>query len=95
MYIITEFADNGDLRARIKTQIEKHRRISEKEVWSIISQIALGLLYLHSHQMLHRDIKTLNILITKDKKVKLADLGESAFIDKKKLTKSIIQVIMK
>jgi len=85
--IVTEFAEYGDLRTKIKIQKAKFKRISEKEIWTIASQIALGLLHLHSHQILHRDIKTLNIVLTKENKVKLGDLGESAFIDKEKLTK--------
>lgn len=90
LYIVTEYAEYGDLRTRIKSQKAKFRKISEKEIWAIAWQIALALLHLHSHQILHRDIKTLNILITKHNRIKLGDLGESVFLDKEKLTKGMV-----
>lgn len=82
LYIVTEFAEHGDLRKLIKIQIERSKRIGENEVWGIIWQVALGLLHLHSHKVIHRDMKTLNILLTKNRRVKIADLGESILVDK-------------
>ncbi len=36
--------------------------------------------YLHSHRIIHRDIKCLNILLTADKKIKIGDLGVSKIV---------------
>ena len=88
-YIVTEFAEFGDLDKLIKNQVAKTRRIGEQEVWGILWQAALGLLHMHSHSIIHRDIKTLNILITKGKQVKIGDLGESVFYNKTKLSRGI------
>ena len=90
LYVVTEFADYGDLNRLIRKQREKSCRIGEREAWDIIWQVSLALLHLHAHKILHRDIKTLNILITKDRIVKLGDLGESVFFNKSKMTKCII-----
>ena len=65
----------------------RSRRIPEREVWNILWQISLALMYLHSHKILHRDIKTLNILVTKQRNIKVADLGDSIIINKAKTTK--------
>jgi len=94
LYIVTEFAEYGDLSRLIKKLREKRRKIGEREIWDIIWQISLALLHLHAHRILHRDIKCLNILLTKDRTVKLGDLGESVLFNKSKLTKSIFLEIL-
>ena len=50
---------------------------------SILLDVSYGLLYLHTHspQILHRDLTTANILLTRDKRAKLADLGVSKLLD--------------
>jgi len=92
LFIVTEYAEYGDLRRIIKNQIERSKRIAECEIWNIIWQIALGLLHLHSHNIIHRDVKTLNILVTKNRRVKIGDLGESIFVDKSKASKSKLHI---
>ena len=51
---------------------------SEDEIWSLFYQICLGVHHLHTNGIIHRDIKTLNIMLSKDMRTaKLADLGVS------------------
>ena len=38
-------------------------------------QTALGLQHMHTHCVLHRDIKSLNLLLTADLQIKIGDLG--------------------
>ena len=51
--------------------------MKEEEIWSIFYQMVLGLHELHKHKIVHRDIKSANIFLTKSGMVKLGDLNVS------------------
>ncbi|GLC47162.1 hypothetical protein PLESTB_001387600 [Pleodorina starrii] len=72
LYIITEYAANGNLHDYIKKQ---KTRLTEELVWKLYIQILLGLNHMHSKKILHRDIKTLNVFLDEDVNVKLGDMG--------------------
>lgn len=78
--IVMEYADGGDLSQLIKSRKASGKGFSETEIWGIASQLSSALCYLHSKCVIHRDIKTPNILLSKDKQIKLADLGVSKMI---------------
>ena len=73
--IITEFCPYGDLFGYIKFYKVRGSRIEEKIIWIIFIQLSLGLGYLHSKKILHRDIKTKNIFIKNNLTVKIGDFG--------------------
>ena len=80
LYIIMEYAENGDLFSLIK-HYKRHKKLFEEfDIWRIASEILNGLHYLHTHNIIHRDIKCLNLFITKDKHVKIGDLGVSTIV---------------
>ena len=54
--------------------------ISEKRVRKYFSQICLGLEYIHSKHIVHRDIKCSNIFIDQDDNIKLGDFGISSVL---------------
>lgn len=66
-----EFVENGSLKDIIK----KFGCLPESLTARYSHQVLQGLDYLHSLDILHRDIKGANILITKDGICKLADFG--------------------
>ena len=49
--------------------------LAETIVWKYFIQMCLGLKYIHSKRVLHRDMKTINIFLTEDKEVRIGDLG--------------------
>ncbi|KAG0271251.1 Cyclin-dependent kinase 20, partial [Linnemannia gamsii] len=52
------------------------RRIDTPIFLKYAKMMAVGIVHLHSHQILHGDLKPVNILITEQNVIKLADLGE-------------------
>ena len=71
--IVMAFCEGGDL----STVIEKRRMRSfpEHEVINWFLQISLALQYMHDEHILHRDLKTQNIFLTKQGIIKLGDFG--------------------
>ena len=78
LHIVMEYAGCGDLLHYIR----KNKCLSEHEAKIIMRQIIYGLGHIHSRSVLHRDIKLDNILLDKDKIVKICDFGVSKIIDK-------------
>lgn len=80
LYIIMEYAESGDLYSLIKHYKRHSKLFEEFDIWRIGYEILNGLDYLHKNNIIHRDIKCLNLFITKDKHVKIGDLGVSTIV---------------
>lgn len=59
--------------------------LPESKVMTWFVQTALGLHYMHSHKILHRDIKTQNVFILSSGRVVLGDLGISKVKERRKI----------
>ena len=59
----------------LKEYIDKKGRLSHKETISIAIQMCTGIGVAHAANIIHRDIKPQNIIISKDGKVKVTDFG--------------------
>ena len=70
-YIVMEYVEGITL----KTYIEKKGQLSFKEAVSIAIQVARGIEAAHNKQIIHRDIKPQNIMISTEGKVKVMDFG--------------------
>lgn len=78
--IVMDFADGGDLYAMINDYKARKAFIPEPMVIEIFSEICLAMEHVHSKKILHRDLKTQNIFLTKTKQVKLGDFGISRIL---------------
>ncbi|EAY18256.1 CAMK family protein kinase [Trichomonas vaginalis G3] len=84
--IVLEYADGKDLQK----YLESHEEIKEKKVLQIFTQIILGLEYIHSQNILHRDIKTANVFLFKRGLVKLGDFGISREVTEDSFAQTMI-----
>ncbi|KAF0035112.1 hypothetical protein F2P81_012870 [Scophthalmus maximus] len=79
LYIVMGFCEGGDLYHRLKQQ--KGELLPERQVVEWFVQIAMALQYLHERNILHRDLKTQNIFLTKTNIIKVGDLGIARVLD--------------
>lgn len=70
-YIVMEYVEGITL----KTYIEKKGQLTYKEALSIAIQVGRGIQAAHAKNIVHRDIKPQNIIISTDGKVKVTDFG--------------------
>ncbi|CAE8628866.1 unnamed protein product [Polarella glacialis] len=81
LYIVMEFADDGDLSTAIKKRREDDTPYSEVDAMTIFGQCCLALQYVHGKRIVHRDIKSQNIFMMKAGDVKLGDFGISKVME--------------
>jgi serine/threonine-protein kinase len=73
IFIIMEYCDGGTLT---KTILNEHgMRMDESKALPYMFQIAKGVYELHTRELVHRDLKPDNIMLTKNGLCKIGDLG--------------------
>ncbi|XP_017316624.1 serine/threonine-protein kinase Nek1 isoform X3 [Ictalurus punctatus] len=73
LYIVMDYCEGGDLFKKINNQ--KGLLFPEEQILDWFVQICLALKHVHDRKILHRDIKSQNIFLTKDGTVQLGDFG--------------------
>ncbi|XP_048236777.1 uncharacterized protein LOC124117551 isoform X2 [Haliotis rufescens] len=74
LMIEIEYADGGTLAQFLSSQ---EKALDEKDVLTMFQQIVAAIRHIHEHNILHRDLKTDNIFLTKEGIVKVGDFGIS------------------
>uniref|UniRef100_A0A8C2PEX1 Serine/threonine-protein kinase PLK4 n=1 Tax=Capra hircus TaxID=9925 RepID=A0A8C2PEX1_CAPHI len=72
VYLVLEMCHNGEMNRYLKN---RRKPFSENEARHFMHQIITGMLYLHSHGILHRDLTLSNLLLTRNMNIKIADFG--------------------
>jgi len=75
VYLILEMCHNGEINRYLK---KTGKPVSENEARHIMTQVVKGVLYLHSHGIIHRDLTLGNILLTREMDAKIGDFGLAA-----------------
>ncbi|KAH8035374.1 hypothetical protein HPB51_004615 [Rhipicephalus microplus] len=87
--IVMEYASGGNLYDYLKQR--GGALISEEQVLSYFVQVLLALEHVHSRQILHRDLKTQNLLLNQCRSiVKVGDFGISKILTSKSKAESIV-----
>lgn len=78
--IIMEYCEMGTLRSFLDALREEGKGLTIDDLINFIEDVASGMCYLHSKDVVHMDLKTLNVLISRhtdgSKRCKVADFGQ-------------------
>lgn len=83
-YIVMELVEGRSL----KEIIESDAPLAAARIIDLGRQICEGLDYAHQHQIVHRDVKSQNILVTRDGRAKIADFGIAVALGSSSLTQA-------
>jgi serine/threonine protein kinase len=75
--LVTEYLSNGSLEDVLERMSLKDGKFSLKRIISLAKDIARGLNWLHHKGIIHRDLKSANILLDQNGKGKICDFGLS------------------
>eukprot|EP00668_Euglena_longa_P044985 GGOE01060556.1.p1 GENE.GGOE01060556.1~~GGOE01060556.1.p1 ORF type:complete len:574 (+),score=183.22 GGOE01060556.1:817-2538(+) len=71
--IVMEYCAGGTLQQHIESR--KRKGFSALRLLGYIKQLTDGLLFIHSHNVTHRDMKSENIMLTQESELKISDFG--------------------
>ena len=75
--LIMEYCDGGDLTDKIREAQTLNKPFSERQLMEWFCQLCLAVKYLHARDIIHRDIKSPNLFLSKNSILKLGDFGLS------------------
>jgi len=90
LIIITKFIKKGSLRNLL---MDKSFEIPFNFKLKICIEIAQGMAFLHSKDIIHRDLKSLNVLVDEENSMKITDFGTSRIVERATLMTSAIGTV--
>uniref|UniRef100_A0A8C4IQJ5 Myosin IIIB n=1 Tax=Dicentrarchus labrax TaxID=13489 RepID=A0A8C4IQJ5_DICLA len=88
LWLVLELCNGGSVTELIKGLLIRGQRLQEPVIAYILYSALLGLQHLHNNQIIHRDVKGNNILLTAEGGVKLVDFGVSAQLTSARLRRN-------
>ncbi len=76
-YLVVEYIPGTDLRRLVRTK----GKLTVQQSANIVKQAAEGLAHAHDRDLIHRDVKPGNILVTPDGVAKVSDLGLAFYVN--------------
>ncbi|MBI4546727.1 MAG: protein kinase [Ignavibacteriae bacterium] len=87
-FLVLEYLPGGTLKTKIQSLHATGKKLLLHEVINYAIQIAQGLAHAHRHGIIHRDVKTENLLLTEEGQVKISDFGLAKLRGSRQLTKT-------
>ena len=81
LWLVMELCTSGSVTDLAKAILKANQRLDESIIAYIMRETLKALYHLHSNNVIHRDVKGHNILITGDGHIKLIDFGVSAYLN--------------
>ncbi|KAJ2801701.1 hypothetical protein H4R20_003577 [Coemansia guatemalensis] len=79
LYLAIDLCENGPVQ-KVDPTTSSSTQLSPAQAHKYFVESLLGLEYLHENNIIHRDIKPDNLLLTRDNTLKIADFGESTMV---------------
>jgi tetratricopeptide (TPR) repeat protein len=76
-FIAMEYVDGTTLKAIVK----QRGPLAPRAIVHVLAQVCEGLHYAHAQKIVHRDIKTANLMWTREKKAKIMDFGLAKVVE--------------
>jgi len=74
-FLVLEYLAGGTLKARLEAIHRRGEQLSIEELLEYAKQAAEGLAHAHRHGIIHRDLKTSNLMLTEEGQLKITDFG--------------------
>lgn len=87
-FLVLEYLPGGTLKSRIKKLQSEGKELPLAQIVDYGLQFAEGLSHAHRHSIVHRDVKTDNVMLTEEGKVKITDFGLAKLRGSAQLTKT-------
>ena len=87
-FMVMELLEGDTLKTRLNDYRVRDEKMPSGEVVRVLLDVLDGLAYAHSEEMIHRDIKSANILLTKKGQAVVADFGIAQIVGSTRHTAS-------
>lgn len=79
--IVMDYADGGDLHERISKTRKAMKTFPEEKIVRWFTEATLALKYMHDKHVLHRDLKSQNLFLTSQDRLRIGDFGISKVLE--------------